>query len=169
MMASIRILLIFAISLVMVGCLPHYYSNRHRHPDYYSNYHYSYAKEPSYSQPAGRWVRLVECIGPRTFCSFPAGSREQATCVEVEEECWEGGYTWKLEEEEGAEDTEDVVEKLNEEVDEVMEEGMEVELDLEDTQEGAEPDIEAVEADNSGSKTSLTSEDDEAIQGEEEV
>merc|ERR1712130_945058 len=107
MMASIRILLIFAISLVMVGCLPHYYSNRHRHPDYYSNYHYSYAKEPSYSQPAGRWVRLVECIGPRTFCSFPAGSREQATCVEVEEECWEGGYTWKLEEEEGAEDTED--------------------------------------------------------------
>merc|ERR1712130_264470 len=143
MMASIRILLIFAISLVMVGCLPHYYSNRHRHPDYYSNYHYSYAKEPSYSQPAGRWVRLVECIGPRTFCSFPAGSREQATCVEVEEECWEGGYTWKLAEEEGAEDTEDVVEKLNEEVDEVME----VELDLEDTQEGAEPDIEAVEPD----------------------
>ena len=78
MMASIRILLVFAISLVMVtflithtsvalkfpdsydpqitqvGCLPHYYSNRHRHPDYYSNYHYSYAKEPSYSQPAGR-------------------------------------------------------------------------------------------------------------------
>ena len=79
MMASIRILLIFAISLVMVkfynthfnfieisiftrppytvlqvGCLPHYYNNRHRHSNYYSNYHYSYAKEPAYSQPAGR-------------------------------------------------------------------------------------------------------------------
>ena len=78
---------------MQVGCLPHYYNNRHRYSDYNSNYrHYSYVKEPSYSQPAGRWrstqslfftllsrwVRLVECIGPRTFCTFPVGSREQA-------------------------------------------------------------------------------------------
>merc|ERR1712032_1141702 len=119
----------FAISLVMVGCLPHYYNNRHRHSDYHSNYrHYSYVKEPSYSQPAGRWVRLVECIGPRTFCTFPVRSREQATCVEVEEECWEGGYTWQVEEEEGSED---VIEKMNEEIEEMLEEGAEVELDLE--------------------------------------
>merc|ERR1712226_197606 len=141
MMASIRILLNFAVSLVMVGCLPHYYNNRHRHSDYHSNYHYSYIKEPSYSQPTGRWVRLVECIGPRTFCTFPVGSREQATCVEVEEECWEGGYTWK---EEDVEDSEEVIEK---EVEEMLEEGLQIEVDLVDVKDVLEPDMETIEED----------------------
>ena len=89
MMASIRILLIFAIYLVMVifynthlhlylialtpkniqvGCLPHYYNNRHRYSDYYSKYHYSYANEPSYSQPAGRWESLFSSqLTPPSF------------------------------------------------------------------------------------------------------
>ena len=88
MMASIRILLVFAIYLVMVtfyntlllilnctdpqniqvGCLPHYYNNRHRYSDYYSKYHYSYANEPSYSQPAGRWESLFSSqLSPLSF------------------------------------------------------------------------------------------------------
>merc|ERR1712083_79824 len=163
MMASIRILLNFAISLVMVGCLPHYYNNRHRHSDYHSNYHYSYIKEPSYSQPTGRWVRLVECIGPRTFCTFPVGSREQATCVEVEEECWEGGYTWKEEE---VENSEEVIEK---EVEEMLEEGLQVGVDLVDVKDVLEPDMEAIEEDVEAEELEEEEDVDNIQQGIEEA
>merc|ERR1712156_496620 len=124
------VLLAFAASLALVGCLPYYYNNRHHHPEYHPNYHYSYVDEPSYSQPTGRWVRVVECIGARTFCTFPVGSRDQATCVEDEEE--------------GDEDAEEAQEKLNddEEVGDMMSEGTEVELDLEEVLEVVEPGVE---------------------------
>merc|ERR1712156_330574 len=138
------VLLAFAASLALVGCLPYYYNNRHHHPEYHPNYHYSYVDEPSYSQPTGRWVRVVECIGARTFCTFPVGSRDQATCIEIEEECWEGGYTWQEDEEEGDEDAEEAQEKLNDngEVGDMMSEGTEVELDLEEVLEVVEPGVE---------------------------
>ena len=68
----------------------------------------------------------------------------QATCVEIEEECWEGGYTWEEDEEEGDEDAEEVTEKLNddEEVEDMMSEGTEVEFDLEEVLEVVEPGVE---------------------------